>query len=254
MSAITRRAALTAAAIPLVATTATAWGAPAAAIDRLDSLWASRTKLAAESRAIGEAYEAAEAKLPEWAASGPCMLLGDGTWCGPHVWWPRIEDGKLPIKETYRLNKRPGPRDIREQFEHSVLICGPTSRARIREIYREKMRDLIARIRLQREERSKLGLDEIGQRGDAASAAVRACENEIEAADPSPQKVLALLLMGACYHSLRADTMEEPGTALQMAAGAIEALRPLVGGILREHVDYLFDHPDMPIAQMPFWA
>jgi hypothetical protein len=48
--------------------------------------------------------------------------------------------------------------------------------------------------------------------------------------------------------------MEEPGTALQMAKGAIEALRPLVAGILREHVDFLFEHPDTPIAQMPFWA
>jgi hypothetical protein len=33
----------------------------------------------------------------------------------------------------------------------------------------------------------------------------------------------------------------------------LTALRPSVAGIVGEHIDCLFAHPDTPMAEMPFW-
>jgi hypothetical protein len=125
---------------------------------------------------------------------------------------------------------------------------------RARQVYRDRMRDLIARIRAQREEEAKFGLPEIERRWNVVADPRVTCEQEIEAVDPSPGKAGALMLVSVNFQSRRDSSLDRPGTALATAADALRALRPSVTGILGAQVDHLLEHPAMALAEMPFWA
>jgi hypothetical protein len=119
--------------------------------------------------------------MPWWAQAGHEYLRGDGTWTGGVVGWPAIDDDRKPSHPThiFMLQKRPSPHTISKDFESDLRFWGEKHRPEIRAKYRRRMRELVARLRRQREEEQKAGLpgphggdgrDRPAARGDRRSA------------------------------------------------------------------------------------
>jgi hypothetical protein len=159
---IGRRGFLTGAAVvsATVAVGATA-ALASSARSEIDALYAERTALAARSRELREQYGAAVASMPWWAQAGHEYLRGDGTWTGGVVGWPAIDDDRKPQNDIVMILKRPSPYTIRRDFERDLRFFGEKSRPKTRATYRKRMRELIARLRRQRDEERKAGIPAI---------------------------------------------------------------------------------------------
>jgi hypothetical protein len=143
--------------VPIAATATTAALGAGSSRQEIDALYAERTELAARSRILREEHEAAEASMPWWAQPGHKYVRSDGLWVGESVGWPAIDDGRLPLYPNAWLNKRVSPHEIckdREIDAKRASMRPYEAHAR----YRRRMRDLIARLRRQREEKAKAGV------------------------------------------------------------------------------------------------
>lgn len=243
--------------VPMAATVATpALVASGASRSAIDELYAERTELAAQSRELCKRHDAAESAMPWWARPGHEYVRPDGTWAGAHVGWPAIDDDKLPTYEGSMLKKRISPFDIRRSFESNARLwkafdayrgdgCG---RERARAIYRKDMRELVARLRRQREEERKVGLWEIEAQMEALSDQIFDLEDRIKNLDvPSaevPQKAAAVLLI---------ESRERRSDDSFGESAMLDTLRPLLTGLISEHAKYVAENPDEPMAAMPFW-
>jgi hypothetical protein len=228
-----------------------ALAASGAARGAIDALYEERTTLAAQSRELHQQYSAAQASMPWWAAPGPSHLKGDGTWRrGPDVGWPAIDDGLVPSRPNECLNKRPSASDIRKEFEGSRM-WGEKHRAEFRARYRRQMIDLVSRLRRQRDEEAKAGLAAISTQLDAIGERLGEIDENIEGLDVSAtdaaQKAAAVTLITSLYAHLRNN--DEFGDTATLVA-----LRPFLTGQIREHVDYVIEHPDHEMWAMPFYS
>lgn len=124
---------------------------PGASGAQIDKLYGERTELAARSRVLHEQWKAAEASMPWWARPGHKYVRSDGEWVGESVGWPAIDDGKLPRHVNVWINKRETPHEIRK--DRAIDAMRTTMRPdEAHAKYRRRMRDMIARLRRQREE------------------------------------------------------------------------------------------------------
>jgi hypothetical protein len=239
-------------AVPIGATAATAaLASPGAARSEVDQLYEKRTELAAQSRELREQYRAAEASMPWWAQPGPSHLRGDGIWRGTDVGWPAVDDDKLPPRADFMLNKRPSPSDIKGDFDAQIRHWGDKRRPEIRAVYRRRMRDLISRLRLQREEEQKAGIAKISAQLDAIGERLSEIDERIENLNVAPadaaQKAAALILITSLYECWQSN--DEFGNTATLVA-----LQPFLTGQIREHVDYVIEHPDHEMWAMPFYS
>ncbi len=253
---LARRSFLTALAVtvPLAATVATpALAAVGASRSKIDELYEERTELAARSRLLQEQLRAATASMPWWAQAGHEYLRGDVTWTGGIVGWPAIDDDRKPSQptRTYMVQKRPSPHTILKDFEFDLRFFGEERRPEIRATYRRRMRELVARLRRQRDEEAKAGLAAISAQLDTLGERLSELDEQIEELDVSgadaAQKAAAVILVTALYAHWRNDDHFGDTSTLV-------ALRELLSGQIREHVDYVIDHPDHEMWAMPFYS
>jgi hypothetical protein len=203
------------------------------------------------SRELREKYKAAEASMAWWVQSGPSHLRGDGKWCGADVGWPAIENDRVPSRPDFMLNKRPSFSDIRKDLKFDLRHWGGRHRPEIRAKYRRRMLDLVTRIRRQREEEAKAGLQQFEDQLDAIGERLSETDERIEnlsvtVAD-APQKAAAVMLITTLYDHLR-------NTDCFGNSATLVALRPFLAGQIREHVDLVMEHPDHEMWAMPFYS
>jgi hypothetical protein len=248
---IGRRGFLTGAAVvsATVAVGATA-ALASSARSEIDALYAERTALAARSRELGEQYDAAEASMAWWARAGHEYLRGDGEWTGGVVGWPAIDDGRKAPHYVVSFQKRPSPYTIAKDFERDLRFFGEKQRPEIRANYRRRMRELVARLRRQREEERKAGLPDLEARLDDVSERIFDLGDRLKNLDVSPadvpQKAAAVLLIASNYDRGRNHSFG--------GSAALDALRPFLTGQVHEHADYVTEHPDDEMESMPFWS
>ena len=92
-------------------------------------------------------YDAASAKLPDWAKPGLNRIDADGNFCGGDSAWPLVEDF-TPGRVGQRI-VRPSMWQAKEQFEFNVRLFGfsPECRARYRATMRASIRKIVDRPR-----------------------------------------------------------------------------------------------------------
>jgi hypothetical protein len=238
--------------VPIAVTASTgAPGAPSASRSEIDDLYAERTELAARSRTLTEQHKAAEASMPWWAQPGRKYVRSDGQWVGEKVGWPAIDDGELPPNPSTWINKRVSPFEIRKDFTIDANRASMSpDEARVR--YRRRMRGMIARLRRQREEEAKAELRQFRDQLDAIGERLGEIDKKIEnfsvSAANAAQKAAAVALITSLYdHRRRTDCFGNSATLV--------ALQPFLTGQIREHVDYVIEHPYLEMGAMPFyWA
>jgi hypothetical protein len=244
---LARRSFLTGLAVTLpIATTVAvpALAAPGASRTEIDDLYAERTELAAQSRALVEAYRAAEAAMPWWAQTG-CEPR-TGAFSG----WPAIcdEDGN---PSTRFVRQRPSPIDIRKDCEELLRYLGEDKRAAVRGEYRHRMRELIARLRLQREEKRKVRLPDLEAQLEAIGDQIFDFDDRLQKfevpPEHMPQKAAAVLLITSHldHHGDRSL-----GTSV---LATLDALRPFLTGLISGHAEYAAANPYELMRTMPFW-
>jgi hypothetical protein len=230
---LTRRAALSGAAVAIVAT-ATPIAASAAMPDDANRIWAEHAALLAELRRIDREIEAAVAKLPEWADHGPRCVDREGRFCGPVVTWPQVADVKLPIG-MYNRVVRPSPHDIRVWFRHNPWVT--------RADYRKRMREVIARVRAQRAEEERVGLPKLIAQARAIDDRRSVIRDRLDALPASANATAAIMLFWI-----------EEKEAFTVCEG-LRKLRPMLTGLIADHTDWLIQHPrdaDISLAGAPF--
>jgi hypothetical protein len=252
-AALARRSFLVGLAVtaPIAATaSAEAFAAPMVSRSEIDDLYAERTKLTARSKTLKDQYRAAEDSMPWWAQPGQKYVRSDGQWIGEKVGWPAIDDGKLPSCPSIWIDKRISPHEIRNDFaiDTETARMGPVE-ARVR--YRSRMRDMIARLRRQREEEAKAGLRQFRDRLNEIRESLKEIDKKIEnsnvtAADAA-QKVAAVTLIASSCDRRRSH--EYLGNSATLVA-----LQPFLTGQIREHVDYVIEHPYHEMSAMPFYS
>lgn len=216
----------------------------------VDKLYEERTQIAARSRTLNEQWKAAEDSMPWWARPGHKYVRSDGTWGGESVGWPAIDDGKLSSHPNQWINKRVTPHEIRKDR----VIDAKRASMRPEEAharYRRRMRDLITRLRRQREEEVKAGLQQLQDQLDAIGERLSEIDEKIEnlsvTAAGAPQKAAAVILITSLYdHWRKTDCFGNSATLV--------ALQPFLTGQIREHVDYVVEHADAEMCAMPFYS
>jgi hypothetical protein len=215
----------------------------------IDILYEERTVLAARSRKLAEQYAAAEASMPWWAQGGYGYLCGDGTWTGAFVGWPATDD--IKALNLMPLLKRPSPWTFRKEFESYIRYYGEERRPEFRATYRRQMRDLVARLRCQREEQRKVGLqqlrDQLGVIGEPLSEIDERIESLSVTSAAAAQKAAAMILITSPYNHWRSN--DEFGNTATLVA-----LQPFLTGQIREHVDYVIENPDCEMSGMLFYS
>ncbi|SHM07235.1 hypothetical protein SAMN05444159_7596 [Bradyrhizobium lablabi] len=243
-------AATTAGATFLASQSAAAFAVQNSGRAEIDKLYEERTALAARSRELHAQYVAADASLPWWARAGHEYLRGDGTWTGGIVGWPAIDDDHKPAHYIVQLLKRPSPYTIRRDFERDLRFFGEKQRPEIRAKYRRRMRELVARLRCQREEERKAGLPELEAQIDAISDRIFDLNDRIENLDVSaadmPQKVAAVHMITQYRHFLARQPIGD--------IAVLMVLRPMLTGLIREHADFAAKDWEAPICSMPFYS
>lgn len=249
--AIGRRGFLTGAAVvsATVAVGATA-ALASSARSEIDALYAERTALAARSRELHAQYVAADASLPWWAQAGHEYLRSDGTWTGGIVGWPAIDDDLKPAHYIVQFLKRPSPYTIRRDFERDLRFFGEKSRPKIRATYRKRMRELVARLRRQRDEERKAGIPAISAEWDELDDRIGDLEDRIENLQVSgadvPQKAAAVCMIALMRHHLDHHPVGD--------VTVLKALRPMLRGLIREHAELVAKDCEAPICSIPFYA
>ena len=209
-------------------------------------MWCVR-ELAGVHRQIDEA----EVQPPEGVRCGRRYLCHDGTFDGPMVGWPQIEDdGKRPTAGV-RFNRKPGPHDLREHLELTLHLVGNRGRKAAQRVHDKLMAELNARIRNQRAEQEKFGLPTLYDRSEKLAARISEIEDEIvNVPIASPAKAAAVFLLGMNRDAIDSDTICD-GFGM-VAEGVLPLLRPFLSGTLARHVADVMDNADTPAGKREF--
>lgn len=95
------------------------------------------------------------------------MIDHEGKLSGSEVGWPEMENITRPDSPGRYRTVRISPSDIREDFDRAVRYRFDRTEARA--VYRRRMRELVARVRQQREEKRRLGIDVMEAKGNRLS-------------------------------------------------------------------------------------
>jgi hypothetical protein len=231
--------------LPIAAAVATpALASPGVSRNEIDRLYEERTELAARSRELVDQYKAAEASMPSWAQAG-CEPR-TGAFSG----WPAICDVD-GVPSTRFVRQRPSPTDIRKDCEELLRDLGESKRSAVRAEYRHRMRELIARLRLQREEKRRVGLPDLEAQLEAVADRMFDLDDGLQKLEVPPEhmprKAAAVLLITS---HLDHHGDKRLGTG---ALVTLDALRPFLTGLISEHAEYVVANPNELMATMPFW-
>jgi len=222
----------------------------AAGVDaRLFELWQRRRDVAAAAQAASATAEAAVARMPAWARSGPQYVDGAGAPADDcTVGWPAIEAAPRARAGRYFL-VRPSPSTIEDDFKFNLRSFGDE---RAQEIRDEALAALRKRRRQQAAEERKVNLRALDRTAEALYERKFVIEAEIQALTPcTPNLVAALALIEICYECGVDETTESPHDgALTAGVRILSALRSHLYGPIGAGVGELLDNPSMPIGKM----
>jgi hypothetical protein len=225
-----------------------------APVDRANVLWAERQRHVDRLLHLSRDYDAAHAKLPAWAISGPERLDANGNFCGDHVAWPLAED-LTPPSIGERI-VRPSIYQEKENFEFAVRVFGstPAFRKRRRATMQRNIKVIVARLRERKRLYAELGLDRIDREMSDACIAMCQAEDAIRDLPAAPNVVAASLLAGLSNDCDRSDFAEGNGYCgtMAMALVALRGLLPNLSGTIRDGVEYFVSNPTLPLSAMPF--
>jgi hypothetical protein len=248
-SNLSRRGALGALAA-FTAAPAIALPAPA---DTADILWAERQKHVERIALFCAEYDAADAKLPAWARSGPERIDANGNFCGHIVAWPLVED--LTPPSVGKRIVRPSIYQAKENFDFAVRVFGstPAFRARCRAAMRRNIKAITARLRTRHQLHVELGLDRIDREmSDTCHRNVRSGGRNWRVNSPmsSPQCYLRWSATTVAVQTLRKATVTVgPWRWPWFPCGGC---LPGLSGLTREHAALLVENPTLPLSEMPF--
>jgi hypothetical protein len=215
--------------------------------DAVLALWERRDALRDRIAEADALLDQAKARLPWWAASGERYLHRDGSLSGGDVGWPAIQGLEPPtIGGAYRT-ARPGPHDIRRDYECQQRIWGTEA---TRPQYRRHWRELIARLRAQRSEREKAGVTQASALCEEIDEARTEVNDAIEALPLTTPGTLAARVLIAANLSLYGDYTFADIDAGEIAFLVLQYLRPNLSGMLRAHVDEIIDNPETPAGDL----
>jgi hypothetical protein len=225
-----------------------------APVDAANVLWAERQRHVDRLQLLSHDYDAAHAKLPAWAISGPERLDANGNFCGDHVAWPLIED-LTPPSIGERI-VRPSIYQAKEHFDFavSVFASSPKTRENCRATMRRNIKAIVARLRARKRLYAELGLDRIDREMSEACIAMCQAEDAIRDLPAAPNVVAASLLAGLTNDCNRSDFAEGNGYCGTMAM-ALVALRGLLSdlsGAIRDDAVCFVSNPTLPLGAMPF--
>ncbi|MBN9602593.1 MAG: hypothetical protein J0G33_06650 [Afipia felis] len=120
----------------------------------IERMKARRTHLMAECERLDRLWCEAQSKMPWHLLPGPKFRGEYGEGYGPRVGWPADLLGRIKLKTGFVL-VRPSPRDLRELFEQDALEKGRETAAIN---YRQRIRQLRARLGLKRQWESDVGM------------------------------------------------------------------------------------------------
>jgi hypothetical protein len=216
-------------------------------------LWAERQTLVARSNRLYQEWQVAHEKLPAWAKPGPRNIDSDGTHCGDEVGWPLDVSVSPPDRPgVYRIC-RLSPKEIRENFDFAVRTFAKSDvgRAQARARMRDSMRKLIARVRIQRKEWSKAGLNDLDRQIDAVSNERFDIEMSIEQKYKSADAKAASIFISLQDNCLQTDTAED-NSEINLACIAIELLQPRLTGLIADHAAFFLSNRTTALGVMPF--
>jgi hypothetical protein len=196
----------------------------------LEAAWLERSALKAAADANTKSLHAAWDRLPRWARSGPSQLNHDGSHDGPHMGWPEVKNPTLPLTDHGYSLIRISPSDVREAFRIAVANFCPDegSRVRARARYRERMREVIARIREKREEERKVGVEAMENESECLCNAIFDVEERIREMTGvgNFNAFAALALIELEYNSPDDDGGEL--SYVNILVGALRTIRPQI--------------------------
>ena len=242
MTATTRRAALggLAGASVLAAIPPALASAASPADDIANRLWAQRHAYRQPYRDACMAVRRATAQLPDWARPGPSLLHPDGTLSDDGFGWPAIQ-GVTPDEHDVILI-RPGKHHLAERYHRDLILRPETALSD----YQRELRELALRRRAQRDEKRKVGLPALEAKRDRISDQRQAIQEQIEELEPDTANSAAALVL---VEAVVMCHLQEPffdysdGPAPEVA---LKFLRPMLSGLIRAHVDEIFDRPVVP--------
>jgi len=235
---------------------AMAHSAISASDDLTLDLWTQRHAFRQPKIDADIAYEEAAARMPDWARGGLQMLGYGGVLSGQDVGWPAIQ-GSACDYQIATLQKHPVPAQVskdlaaclslRKKLAHNFTGQLANSEETGREalaLYRKELRELATRRRAQRFEEERAGVTAAEARIEALVEACRDIEDQIADLPPlTPNAVAARMLIPI---EVEAGKPFAEGCENAADVKALAQLRPHLTGLLRAHVDEIFDNPSMP--------
>jgi hypothetical protein len=235
-------------------------GVPSPLDARLFKLWTARDEAAAAMRDASFAVDRAEARLPAWARSGGALLNWDGTYVGDVVGWPALDPAVADKLTPGRTGRRPikvrlSPDAVRAEYDDLARRVFPHDRAGVRSRGRLLLAAVEKRIRQQRNEEHKAGVQKLNRLYERAADRFLDIEDKILKLRPFTPNVIAASVLIDLHHECRErECAEIPvnGT-LTLAQHVLMGLRQQLDGVIAARVGELLDNPSKPIGQMAFW-
>lgn len=247
----TRRAILAAAPVAAIVAAVPAFAVPITDQEEADALWRLYCEVATASAAAAADHSRAEAAMPIWARPGPRYTNSRGEFGGDVSCWPMIPNPTPSSNPgAFRL-VRPSPASIKEDFDLVCRIWGSNARPRARATYRAKMRAFIARLRQQKEEKSKVGLPEINARWDALSDQRDEIVKRLRYLPHTPNAVAALILVEVTGERGNDDEVFLDEQAI--GPTALRFLLPMLSGRIAEDVASVLAGPDQLAGELAWW-
>jgi hypothetical protein len=211
---------------------------------------ARRRRRPAALHAVYAAIRQAKAALPAWAAPGPAHVCSDGTFWGDDSHWPELEHYTLPRHAGFNVI-RPSPQVIKRHFEACASVFRK-ERAKIRAVYRERMRAFVTRVRLQRQEFDNVGLPALHRQTELICEQQLEIDRRITAWPASPVRTAAVVLCELSHNVDLEDRLSDGTGELLVAEVALRALRPGLTGPVAASVDEFLDNPDTLFHELSF--
>lgn len=226
-------------------------------MDNLDVLWMKRRGLVEKGKLLDQRWNDAEARLPQWARSGPRCIDWKGNPCGEVVHWPAIDVG-VPDRGVLRV-ARIGPDELSSRYDFNMRSA-PHQAAVWKSGYRKALRALVLRRRAQRAEETRVALPALDRELQANFDKQLATERRIQKAATicgggAAAAAVALIELSrrAAFATLgdKYDLRIEDCDAISKTRREMHHLQ--IEGTLSDDVRALVEAPcDMKVRELPF--
>ena len=209
---------------------------------RVLDLWRRKRQLQASLDRLSDQMAAAEARMPEWARSGPKYVLAKGEMFIPgvddavqQVGWPEVRDlDQQPIDSHGRILARPAVEDLYAQFQWE---CGVWSHEEATQRLIQALTAHDERRKRQEAEQERTGYSRLEDQIEAGQDRVDAIVEEIERHMETSTLALAAILL---FDLERGGNDEE--SAIRANATFL-AIRARLAGEIAEDVDHVLADP-----------